>query len=86
MAKFGFKIKTRAGVVVDDLQIGGNDRADAERKVGQIYQRCTIMECFEVSSATQAAPGEESCDLESAINLIAQEGERATPPKLSRKS
>ena len=32
MIKFGFKIKTRGGMVVDNLQIGARDQAEAERK------------------------------------------------------
>ena len=39
MIKFGFKIKTRSGTVVDNLTFAARDRADAERKVEQIYQR-----------------------------------------------
>jgi len=46
--KFGFKIKTRGGMVVDNLQIAARDRAEAERKVGQVYHRCEIIECIEV--------------------------------------
>jgi hypothetical protein len=33
MMKFGFKIRTRSGLVVDNLLIPGRDQADAERKL-----------------------------------------------------
>lgn len=69
MIKFGFKIRTRSGTVVDHLAIAGRDRADAERKIAQMYHQCEILECSEVQPAIK----EESFDLESAINLINRE-------------
>ena len=38
MIKFGFKIKTRGGMIVDNLQIGARDQAEAEigGKVGDV--------------------------------------------------
>jgi hypothetical protein len=69
--KFGFKIKTRGGMAVDNLQVAARDRAEAERKVGQIYHRCEILECVELRQAVK----EEGFDLESAINLIGKEGD-----------
>jgi hypothetical protein len=67
--KFGFKIKTRSGTVVDNLIFAARDRAEAERKVTQIYQRCEILECRELQQTIR----EEGFDLESAINLINKE-------------
>ena len=77
MIKFGLKIKTRGGMVVDNLQVAARDRAEAERKVGQIYQRCEIIDCVEVRASVK----EEGFDLESAINLIGKEAEREPPAK-----
>ena len=77
MIKFGFKIRTRGGMVVDNLQIAARDRAEAERKVGQIYHRCEIVDCVEMRASVK----EEGFDLESAINLIGKEGEREPPGK-----
>ena len=62
-------------MVVDNLQIAARDRAEAERKVGQIYHRCEIMDCSEVRQSVK----EEGFDLESAINLIAKENESEPP-------
>ena len=73
MIKFGFKIKTRSGTVVDNLTFAARDRADAERKVEQIYQRCEILECRELQPTIR----EEGFDLESAINLINREPDPA---------
>jgi hypothetical protein len=75
--KFGFKIKTRSGTVVDNLMFAARDRADAERKVAQIYQRCEILECSELRQMVK----EEGFDLESAINLINKEPDPAPPAK-----
>ena len=42
--KFGFRIRTRHGLIVEHLMIHGRDEADAERKLRQIYQHCEILE------------------------------------------
>ena len=77
MIKFGFKIKTRGGTLVDNLMIAARDRIEAERKVMQIYHHCEILDCHEVQPAVK----EEGFDLESAINLIGKESDRDTPSK-----
>lgn len=43
-AKYGFRIRTRSGAVVDNLLIFGKDEPDAERKLRQIYLGCEILE------------------------------------------
>ena len=45
MIKFGFRIRTRTGLIVDHLLIHGRDEVDAERKLRQMYQHCKILEC-----------------------------------------
>ena len=77
MIKFGFKIKTRGGTVVDNLMIAARDRADAERKVMQIYHHCEILDCHEV----QPTVNEETLDLEHAISLIGKELDAVPPAK-----
>jgi len=42
--KFGFRIRTRQGLVVEHLMIRGRDEADAERKLRQMYPHCEILE------------------------------------------
>ena len=44
--KFGFRIRTRAGLIVDNLQIPGRDAVEAERKVQQLYRDCVILENY----------------------------------------
>jgi hypothetical protein len=43
--KYGFRIRTRSGLIVDNLLIHGRDELDAERKLRQMYQYCKILEC-----------------------------------------
>lgn len=43
--KYAFRIRTRLGVVVDNLMIHGCDEQDAQRKLRQIYHECQIVEC-----------------------------------------
>ena len=78
MIKFGFKIKTRSGTVVDNLTFAARDRVDAERKVTQIYHQCEILDCRELQQSIK----EEGFDLESAINLISKESGPGSPPKI----
>lgn len=41
--KYCFRIRTRNGVVVDNLAIFGRDEKEAERKLRQIYNGCDIL-------------------------------------------
>ena len=43
-SRYGFRIRTRSGAVVDNLLIFGRDEPDAERKLRQIYLGCEILE------------------------------------------
>ena len=75
--KFGFKIKTRSGTVVDNLVFAARDRVEAERKVTQIYNHCEILDCRELQQLVK----EDGFDLESAINLINRESDPESPAK-----
>lgn len=44
--KFAFRIRTRAGLVVEDLQVPGRDVADAVRKIHQLYRDCVILDNY----------------------------------------
>ena len=59
-------------MLVEKLMIAGRDRAEAERKVCQIYRHCEILECQEV----QPASDEDIADFASVIDLISR-SERA---------
>jgi len=43
--KYGFRIRTRGGLIVNNLLIHGRDEVDAERKLRQMYQHCRILQC-----------------------------------------
>ncbi len=56
ISKFGFRIRTRVGLVVDNLLIPGRDAADAESKLRQIYRGCEILDRVCQQPAAKAAP------------------------------
>jgi hypothetical protein len=66
MNKYGFRIRTRSGSMVDNLLVLANDRTEAERKIGQIYRDCEILECHEVTPTLK----KEGLDLEDVISLL----------------
>ena len=45
VAKYIFRIRTRSGVVVENLAIFGQCEDDANRKLRQIYNDCDILDC-----------------------------------------
>jgi hypothetical protein len=56
ISKYGFRIRTRVGLVVDNLLIPGRDAADAERKLRQIYRDCEILDRSCQQPAVKAVP------------------------------
>ena len=69
MNKYGFKIRTRGGMLVENLQVQAQDREEAERKINQIYHQCQIVECQELTPASKAG----GLDFEDVIALINRE-------------
>ena len=60
LTKFGFRIRTRVGLVVDNLLIPGRDAAEAERKLRQIYRDCEILaQCGQQLAAKAATASDE---------------------------
>lgn len=45
IAKYLFRIRTRNGVVVENLSIFGRDEAEARRKLCRIYHHCEVLAC-----------------------------------------
>lgn len=74
MKKFGFKIQTRGGSVVENLVIQGRDRVEAERKLRQVYHHCTILDEKVLADPVP----EDASQLEGVISLISSEID-ATP-------
>jgi hypothetical protein len=71
MTKFGFRIRTRGGMVVENLVVQAGDRDTAENRIRQIYQHCEILEC---NALTPDSRGD-GVDLESMISLISKQEE-----------
>lgn len=71
MTKFGFKIKTRGGMTVENLVIQACARDEAETKIRQIYRDCEILECTELAQEKRG----DGLDLEGAITLISKQGD-----------
>jgi hypothetical protein len=72
MNKYGFRIRTRSGSLVENLLVHAKDRAEAERKIGQVYHHCEILECQEVTPTLK----KEGLDLEDVIALINKQEEK----------
>jgi hypothetical protein len=45
MFKYDFSVRTRSGQKIASIVIMGRDRADAERKLYQMYRQCEILRC-----------------------------------------
>lgn len=71
MNKYGFKIRTRGGMVVENLMLQARDRAEAEHKLKQVYHHCEVLECQEVTPTLK----KEGLDLEDVIALINKQEE-----------
>ena len=53
--KFGFRIRTRDGSLVENLAIIGRDEADAIRKLRQMYRDCEIVECAPIQDEARTS-------------------------------
>ena len=65
--KYGFRIKTRTGMVVENLTIHGRDEADAERKLRQMYLHCHVLEC-----RTVGTPKADAMSYEDVLALVSK--------------
>ncbi len=79
MTKYGFRIRTRGGMMVENLQVQARDRDEAVRKINQVYHLCEIIECQEVTPTLK----KEGLDLEDVVSLINQQeaNDRGEPPQ-----
>jgi len=66
--KYLFRIRTRSGVIVENLSIFGRDEVEARRKLCQMYNECEILE---VRSQPVALGGRNTgCSYEDVVDLI----------------
>jgi hypothetical protein len=75
LIKFGFRIRTRSGLPVDNLVVHARDQAEAERKITQMYMHCEIIECKQIASPNR----DEGSDLEGIISLISRQPDEEKP-------
>ena len=75
MLKFGFRIRTRSGLPVENLVVHARDRVEAERKITQMYLHCEIIECKQIATPIR----EEGSDLEGIISLISRQPDEEKP-------
>ena len=77
MAKFGFVIRIRSGLTVDNLVIHGRDQADAERKLGQMYLHFEILERRVIqeieNTAAKDMAAKETAAFDDIVSLIANQ-------------
>ena len=66
--KYQFKIRTRSGVLVENLSIAGRGEADASRKLRQIYNDCEIIESRCVTMRSNGRHGH--LNYEEVVDLI----------------
>lgn len=66
VTKYGFRIRTKAGLVVDNLLIPGRDADEAERKLRQIYRDCVVLE----RTCRRALPKAVPASYEEVISLL----------------
>jgi hypothetical protein len=68
LTKYAFRIRTRIGLVVDNLMIHGHDEADAQRKLRQIYRDCEILGCVCHRGSMRTPPA----NFEDVLSIIAR--------------
>jgi hypothetical protein len=72
--KYGFRIRTRDGLMIENLMIHGRDEADAQRKLMQMYRNCEVLACQALRPAASAPPSPriQSPAFDEAIELVAK--------------
>lgn len=66
--KYGFRIRTRSGVIVENLSIYGKDEVEARRKLCQMYNDCEILESRSLTTSLGGRHGAYS--YEDVVDLI----------------
>ena len=51
LIKYGYRIRTRSGVTVDNLVIQGRDESEAQQKLMRMYPGCTVIETRHIRPA-----------------------------------
>jgi hypothetical protein len=69
MLKFNFSLTTRDGQKVDSIQIFGQDLAEAERKLRQMYRNCEVTQYKIIEAGKKFS---QASDIEEVLTLIAK--------------
>jgi hypothetical protein len=65
-SKYAFRIRTRTGMVVENLTIHGREESDAQRKLIQMYPHCQVLECRSLHAPTKRG----AASFEEVISLV----------------
>lgn len=68
LTKFHFRIRTRLGLVVENLLIPGRDETEAQHRLRQMYRDCEVIECVCYRGGVRTP----SANYEDVVNLIAR--------------
>lgn len=75
MTRYGFTIRTRSGQRIELISIMAATRADAERRLRQMYQQCEVVEC-----RLSAVPRRVDTQEAAAVISLVSDSERAPAP------
>ncbi len=68
IVKYQFRIRTRNGVLVDNLSLFGRDEAEARQKLCRMYRGCEVLQCRELRSLPVGRGGH--LNYEDVVDLI----------------
>ena len=69
MLKFNLNIRTKDGLLVENLTVHADDRTHAETKIRKVYLKCEIVSC----ETEDAHTDEDQASMESIISLISKQ-------------
>ena len=70
MLKFGLEIKTKDGLLVENLTVHANDETHAASKIRKVYRNCEIVLCKALDKHAE----EDKASLDGIISLISKQG------------
>jgi hypothetical protein len=70
ITKYIFRIRTRNGVIVENLAIYGRSEDEASRKLRQIYNDCEILGCQLMQASPTGRSG--TMNYEDVVDLIVE--------------
>ena len=69
MLKYNFSVQTRDGSKIVSVVIAGQDQADAERKLRQMYRDCQVLSCETKEAVEKQRP---AVSLEDILSIISK--------------